>query len=231
MNSTSLLGISFPEENFKSVISQCQKTWANQGRLHIATVNPEFLVETERNTKLKANTQATDIQVVDGFGLWLALKLRGWQGVRITGVDLVEKLLAVAEQEKKSALIILKSGGLSSLVQTKEALLKRYPQLTVTVMYDTEAGSVSNLVPDCIFIATGIPSQEYLGEQYQRGVIIGVGGAIDFLTGAQKRAPKIVQSFGLEWLWRLLHHPKRILRIWNAVVVFPTLVLFDKKKS
>lgn len=225
MNKTSLLGIPFPEETLENIITQCKQVWRNHGRLRIATVNPEFLVETENNKKLKENTQVADIRVVDGFGLWLALRLRGWKGVRITGVDLVEMLLA--EPENHSVLIVLKKSGLSSLAKTKEILAQRYPSLSLAVVYETELESLSDTAYDCIFITTGIPTQEYLGEQYQSGVIIGVGGAIDFLTGKQKRAPKIVQFFGLEWLWRLLHHPKRITRIWNAVAIFPALVILD----
>lgn len=225
MNSTSLLGIAFPEETLENILTRCRNVWQHQGRLRIATVNPEFLVETEKNSKLKENTQAADIRVVDGFGLWLALRLRGWKGTRITGVDLVETLLA--EPENHSVLVILKKRGLSSLAHTKEILGKSYPHLRVNVIYDTEVKDISSGVYDCIFVATGIPSQEYIGEQYTKGVIIGVGGAIDFLTGMQKRAPKAVQSLGLEWLWRLLHHPKRITRIWNAVVVFPIIVISD----
>ena len=38
---------------------------------------------------------------------------------------------------------------------------------------------------------------------------IGVGGAFDFLTGVQKRAPNWMQHAGLEWLYRLGREPWR----------------------
>lgn len=43
-------------------------------------------------------------------------------------------------------------------------------------------------------------------------VIYGVGGTYDVFTGHVKRAPKIWQNLGLEWLYRLLSQPKRITR-------------------
>ncbi|MFH0805513.1 MAG: WecB/TagA/CpsF family glycosyltransferase, partial [Patescibacteria group bacterium] len=43
-----------------------------------------------------------------------------------------------------------------------------------------------------------------------------------------KRAPKFIRDLGLEWLWRLMIQPWRIKRIFNAVVVFPLLVLKSK---
>jgi N-acetylglucosaminyldiphosphoundecaprenol N-acetyl-beta-D-mannosaminyltransferase len=57
---------------------------------------------------------------------------------------------------------------------------------------------------------------------------MGVGGAFDFLTSKLPRAPKVLQSVGLEWAWRLWQQPRRFRRIWNAVVVFPVKVLSQK---
>jgi hypothetical protein len=42
--------------------------------------------------------------------------------------------------------------------------------------------------------------------------MIGVGAAFDFLAGRKKQAPKWMQRFGLEWLFRLAHEPRRLFR-------------------
>lgn len=49
---------------------------------------------------------------------------------------------------------------------------------------------------------------------------IGIGGALDFLSGKISRAPKIMRQMGLEWLWRLIKQPQRYRRIYRAVFVF-----------
>ncbi|MDD5469685.1 MAG: WecB/TagA/CpsF family glycosyltransferase, partial [Candidatus Peribacteraceae bacterium] len=54
---------------------------------------------------------------------------------------------------------------------------------------------------------------------------MGVGGTFDFLSGAVRRAPNFFRVAGLEWVWRLCLQPWRIRRIWNAVILFPLLVL------
>ncbi len=222
-----VLGFLFPETTEQVVLNRVQESWIHQSRLRIATVNPEFLVASEKDSVFKKNLQKADTHVVDGFGLWLVLRLRGWRGERITGVALTEKLLSLAEADKRSVLVILKNGGLSSLSATKETLLHKYPRLSVTVTYENQ--NANNLSADLILIATGAPRQEYLAEKFQTGVVMGIGGAIDFLTGTQKRAPKLLQTCGLEWLWRLVLQPKRCTRIWNAVVVFPLLVIWYQK--
>jgi N-acetylglucosaminyldiphosphoundecaprenol N-acetyl-beta-D-mannosaminyltransferase len=45
----------------------------------------------------------------------------------------------------------------------------------------------------------------------------GVGGSFDVVSGNLKRAPKWMQKIGLEWLYRVLIEPKRIVRIIKLV--------------
>src|SRR6266702_1734715 len=42
-------------------------------------------------------------------------------------------------------------------------------------------------------------------------VIAGVGATIDFLAGQVKRAPMWMRRSGLEWIFRLLQEPRRLL--------------------
>jgi N-acetylglucosaminyldiphosphoundecaprenol N-acetyl-beta-D-mannosaminyltransferase len=62
-------------------------------------------------------------------------------------------------------------------------------------------------------------------------VAIGVGGTFDYLAGKISRAPKWLRLIGLEWLFRLIKEPKRIRRIYNAIVKFGYLVIKQKMKS
>lgn len=63
-------------------------------------------------------------------------------------------------------------------------------------------------------------------------IAIWVGWSFDYLLDFKKRAPKIVVSLGLEWLWRLILHPMRMSkRIWKALPVFLYEVVKSKKPS
>jgi N-acetylglucosaminyldiphosphoundecaprenol N-acetyl-beta-D-mannosaminyltransferase len=42
---------------------------------------------------------------------------------------------------------------------------------------------------------------------------MGVGGSFDFIAGIVPRAPRIMQRFGLEWLYRLYLEPRRYRRM------------------
>lgn len=80
-----------------------------------------------------------------------------------------------------------------------------------------------------LFVAFGAPKQEewiFRNRAKLPGVrvLMGVGGSFDFVAGTQKRAPRLLRSLGLEWLWRLLRQPSRFGRIKTAVWTFPRLV-------
>ena len=81
----------------------------------------------------------------------------------------------------------------------------------------------------------GAPKQEKwikknLDKYPSARLIMTVGGAFDFLTGRQKRAPKILQKIGLEWIWRLLRQPWRYKRIFNATLRFLAVCCFSVLK-
>jgi N-acetylglucosaminyldiphosphoundecaprenol N-acetyl-beta-D-mannosaminyltransferase len=60
------------------------------------------------------------------------------------------------------------------------------------------------------------PFKEVWAQKFrdQLGVplILGVGGSFDVVAGFIPRAPLWMQQAGMEWLWRLLREPRRLLR-------------------
>ncbi|MHC4480404.1 MAG: WecB/TagA/CpsF family glycosyltransferase, partial [Planctomycetota bacterium] len=69
---------------------------------------------------------------------------------------------------------------------------------------------------DVVWVGLGAPKQErwmaaHLG-RIKAPVMLGVGAAFDFHAGLLKRAPRLFQRAGLEWLFRLLMEPRRLWR-------------------
>jgi exopolysaccharide biosynthesis WecB/TagA/CpsF family protein len=68
-----------------------------------------------------------------------------------------------------------------------------------------------------ILLAVGSPQQEVLAREMRddgraTGFGLCIGAAVEFITGEQVRAPRIVQKAGMEWAWRLVSQPKRLWR-------------------
>jgi N-acetylglucosaminyldiphosphoundecaprenol N-acetyl-beta-D-mannosaminyltransferase len=78
--------------------------------------------------------------------------------------------------------------------------------------------------PDISLIALGAPMQELLIRRhmasFKKGVLIGVGGSFDVLSGMKKRAPQFFVKCNLEWLYRIVTEPKRLKRFWNNNIKF-----------
>ncbi len=74
---------------------------------------------------------------------------------------------------------------------------------------------------DVLCVAYGAPAQElWIRRNLSRlpvALAMGVGGAYDFLSGRQRRAPHLMQRLGLEWLHRLYREPWR----WRRMLALP----------
>ncbi|WP_420068332.1 WecB/TagA/CpsF family glycosyltransferase, partial [Actinobacillus pleuropneumoniae] len=72
-----------------------------------------------------------------------------------------------------------------------------------------------------VTVAMGSPKQEKFiadaAREYPDCLYMGVGGTYDVFIGKVKRAPKIWQDLGLEWLYRLLSQPTRWRRQVNLL--------------
>ena len=74
---------------------------------------------------------------------------------------------------------------------------------------------IANKKPDVVFVAMGSPKQELLMEEmleHHRAVYQGLGGSFDVYTGTVQRAPQWWIAHNLEWAYRLIKQPSRIVR-------------------
>lgn len=94
--------------------------------------------------------------------------------------------------------------------------------------------TINQAHPTILFVAFGMGKQEkWIFENLKKmpsvKIAMGIGGAFDYISEKVKRAPLLARKLGLEWLYRLIKEPKRIVRIWNATVGFLLLTYLHKK--
>jgi N-acetylglucosaminyldiphosphoundecaprenol N-acetyl-beta-D-mannosaminyltransferase len=200
----------------------------------IATVNPEFILEAQKNPEFKKVLNASELNVADGVGIWFAFLRHGkYLKSRMAGADLMLEILRLAEKNNLAVFLAANKDGLSTWQETRDAIFKIYPKLAIS------GADLNQLDTECpighsvsiLFCNFGAPQQELFIQSQKRATIrlaMGVGGSFDFLTGKAKRAPLFLRRLGLEWLWRLILQPRRIKRIFNAVIIFPVKVIFSK---
>lgn len=147
---------------------------------------------------------------------------------QIKGADLVQEIAKIAQEQSYSIGFIIPANGLSKIDEIKSGFLQLYPNLKINGYIAEENNNYNQ--NNILFVALGFPDQEKwiydnLPSFNNIKLAIGVGGALDFISGKAKRAPKIIRTSGLEWLWRLLINPKRFKRIWTATYQFTKLIM------
>jgi len=213
-----------------------------KGMLHVATVNPEYVMEARGNSQFR-EILAHCLTVADGHGVVWALRLaQGKQIERISGVELAEEILKLADERGEKVFLLGAQTGIAEKAALEMA--SKYPHAhfmsyagaqTVKVEKSEEASmtiaKINGFEPDYLLVAYGSPWQDIWIEEnrpYLRvRVAMGVGGTLDEWAGVVANCLARMDKIGLKWMWRVLHEPWRWKRV-VKVLQFGTLVLYHK---
>ena len=190
----------------------------------LLTVNSSLLVMRESDRAFRRACDNVDLSVPDGVPVvWLSKLLGTPLKERIAGVDLMYSLLQRGNDEKLRVYFL---GGTEQVITRLQAICRdRFPDLVIAGARNGyfDSGeeqeifeSIRESNSDLLFIGMPSPEKELIAdirkEEIGVPVIIGVGGSFDVITGKVRRAPRLMQTAGLEWLWRLLMEPRKLWR-------------------
>lgn len=164
--------------------------------------------------------------IPDGGPLSSVGRKRGYTGMRrTTGPSLMEEVFKISPE--KGYRHYFYGSTETVLAALRHNLEAKYPGIQIAGMYSPpfremtpqEDGEIIREInvaaPDFVWIGLGAPKQEYWMAEHQgkiKGIMIGVGAGFDYHAGTLKRAPQWMQDHNLEWLYRLLQEPGRLLK-------------------
>jgi N-acetylglucosaminyldiphosphoundecaprenol N-acetyl-beta-D-mannosaminyltransferase len=216
------LGCSVDILTMAETVERAKLAMRERKRVQHVALNVAKFVNMRSDGVLHADVMGSDVIGIDGMGILLALRLFGVPvAERVTGIDLCwEVLKACATAGFRPFLL-----GATPAVLTRatDVIAGTFPTIQIAGVRDgyfrpEEEGEVVeqiiNSKADCLFIAMPTPRKErFLAAHRDRlGVpfIMGVGGSLDVIAGQVPRAPLIMQSMGLEWLYRVYQEPRRM---------------------
>lgn len=222
-------------------------TWSAEVKpcRYVVTPNVDHVVKFRAHAELRAAYADAAIAVADGWPLVTASRLLG-EAIpeRVAGSDLVPQLLAASDAMPTFRVFFL--GGAPGVGEQAAARVRRrWPHVTVCGCaspprgFETDAAlnaevldQINCVRPHLLVVGLGAPRQEIWlhqhASQLDARIAIAAGATIDFLAGAQTRAPRWVQRLRLEWCFRMLSDPKRLAgRYLRDTIVFPQIV-FDE---
>jgi len=198
---------------------------ARQG-FALATINLDHLVKLRTSASFRLAYAAQDLIVADGNPIvWLS-KLAHRPVSVVPGSDLVEPLARLAA--KLGASVALVGSTQHSLDAAARYLGQAIPGLNIALChapamgFDPDGPLADQILADLArlgvglcFVALGAPKQEAFAARGRRlAPAVGfasVGAGLDFIAGNQTRAPAWVRAIAMEWAWRAMTSPTRLI--------------------
>jgi N-acetylglucosaminyldiphosphoundecaprenol N-acetyl-beta-D-mannosaminyltransferase len=205
---------------------------------YVVTPNADHLVRVSRNSELRAIYRGAALCLLDSRVVnWLA-RLIGMPAPAIApGSDLTAHLLThhLAPGERIT-IVGLSPVWLPALIA--RCGLAPPAHYNPPMGFDRDPVAFANTIAfvkanpaRLVFLAVGSPRQEYLAAALAAaGNITGtglcIGASLEFLCGACRRAPRIMQWCGLEWLFRFASNPRKLFRryVINSPLVIALLM-------
>ncbi len=188
----------------------------------VLTIDTPSLMRAKSNSEIKKIYQHADLVTPDGIGVVWACRFLGQPlPERVTGIDMIYKLCAIAASKGYSLFLLGSRSGVAR--RAKIRLEEKFPGLTVAGTHpgyfkrnEKVIQTIKSANPDILLVGMGFPKQErWIYENIDKigaSFAMGVGGSFDVISGKLPRAPQMVQNLGLEWFYRLLLEPRRLGR-------------------
>ncbi|HEX3471154.1 MAG TPA: WecB/TagA/CpsF family glycosyltransferase [Silvibacterium sp.] len=225
-NSVAVLGVPFNSVTMEEAVTIIEQKIDGGGFHQVATANVDFLMHAINDHELQNILCSCSLVVPDGMPiLWSARLMGSKLKERVCGIDLVPRLAELAE--RRGYRLYLLGASEKSSQRAAEQLQKSYPGLHIVGRYSPPPRPLEEMNheeilqrieqarPDILLVAFGNPKQEkWLSMHRDRlkvPVSIGIGGSLDMIAGKLARAPRWMQKAGLEWSFRAVQEPRRLI--------------------
>ena len=207
---------------------------------YVVTPNLDHAVILHKQPELAEIYDNAALVVADGHPIIWASRLLGDPlPERVAGSDLVPGVFMNARRTLRVYLLGARPGVAQRAAEKVES---QYPNVKVVGVQSPPVGfeknpqsneeavaMVAETAPDILVVGLGAPKQELWTfrerHRLRAKVTFCAGATIDFLAGERSRAPEWCQRYGLEWAYRTLEEPRRLVpRYAEDAVTFPRLM-------
>lgn len=235
-----LLGISITFCTPESITRKIEYAVAKREALTISYANKYIVLSARKNICLQNNLSKINLLYQDGTGVYWAGRLFSslTPGNMINATDTNFSVLEFANKNKMKVFFFGGSKVASECIS--KVIEEKYPNIyiagvlaRVEIFTDKIIDEIKKSDAEILFVGLGTPYQEewlanYAG-QVDIPVQIGVGSWLEFLAGRERRAPTVMQRIGMEWFYRMIQNPPRLLKRYVlGIPIFLFLVIKRK---
>jgi len=220
-----ILGVGFDNISKCEAVEHAFALQKEHKAYYVVTPNPEIVMRAREDAEMLLAVKDAELVIPDGIGVIYGGKILGTpMKERVPGIDFTTSLMEKMNEEGRSVFLFGSKPGVAD--KAAENLHKRFPEIRFVgtndgYFKDDEPiiEKINEVKPDLMLVCLGAPKQEkWMQRNANRlnvGIMVGAGGSLDVFAGVVERAPEKWQKLGLEWLYRLLKEPKRIVRMMN----------------
>jgi N-acetylglucosaminyldiphosphoundecaprenol N-acetyl-beta-D-mannosaminyltransferase len=229
--------------NWEDVISRMVSWAAQRQSRYVALCNVHSVVTASKSDAHNKVLAQADLALPDGAPVAWALRREGFSAQqRINGPDLTWRYLAVAERLGQS--VYFYGSSEDTLAKLRARIEKQFPKLRIAGMVappfrtltaeedQAHVDAINRSGANVLFVGLGCPKQEAWMASHRgrvQAVMVGVGAAFDYHAGTIRRAPNWMQRIGMEWAFRLMCEPRRLMSRYastNSVFIFRMMKSF-----
>lgn len=214
-----LFGLNFYNGNVNSLVECLNNDIKSGKKSAVFTPNIDHIINNFSDSSVNDVYSKAEYIIADGWPLVATAKLKGSLIYRITGVDLMEKLLELAN-DKSYSLYFLGATD-ETLDKLNVNIKKMYPNVKNIRLHNGFFKDDSKIINDInkekidiLFVGMGNPKQElWIKKNFNlinANLMLAVGGAFNIFSGDVDRAPIWIQKIGMEWFYRFLKEPNRL---------------------
>jgi N-acetylglucosaminyldiphosphoundecaprenol N-acetyl-beta-D-mannosaminyltransferase len=233
-----VLGVGVHPVDIQSTALLVETRIRDRAKGYVCLTGVHGIMEAQRDPSLKSIFAEALLVAPDGTPtVWMG-HLQGFPAMkRVFGPDLMVDIIGRAEF--RGCTHFFCGGGPGVAESLRNEMTRRFPLAQIVGTYSppfrpmTEMeereleAKVRSLQPDIIWVGLSTPKQERFMARYlpvlDTRVMIGVGAAFLFHTGAIQDSPAWVKRAGLQWLHRLLQEP---FRLWRRYLLNNPLFIF-----
>lgn len=222
-----ILGVPFDNVTTPETMAIIEEMIVSRQPHCAATANVDFVAQALHDVELRRILFDMQLVLADGMPVvWASRFLGNPLPERVTGSGLIPLLLA--EAEVRGWRVFFLGGEPHNVALAAKNTLAKHPRLQLVGAYSPPFKPLLEMDnedilkrihlarPDILLVAFGCPKQEkWINMNYRLTEVpfsVGVGATIDFLAGTYKRAPVWMQNAGLEWFYRMLQEPRRLIK-------------------
>jgi len=222
-----VLGVGVSAIDMNKALEQIDEWVCNGERRYVCVCPVHSIMECRRSAEVRHVFNSAGMVTPDGMPLvWVAHASGHPEVSRVYGPDLM--LAELTASARTGHRHFFYGGGHGVAQRLAERMKARFPGLAIAGVYEPpyapldrlctdEMASIINAAqPDVVWIGMSSPKQDRwmarMRDRLDAAVLIAVGAAFDFHSGAVKQAPVWMQRSGLEWVYRLATDPRRLWR-------------------